>query len=97
MELLTFARIKGWAHLRNIRMVIRLDHGTVGEEYEEVIAFPPEMSSTCPAMMWRTARVVFVQPRIGSTRRYGSVAKALAGQTPMPGTRLTEITAPTAH
>ena len=96
-EIADLARIKRWADLRNIRMVIRLDHGTVGEEYEEVIAFYPEMSRICPAMMWRTAGAVFVQPLIGRKRRYGSVAKALASLTRMPGTTLTEITVPTTY
>ena len=93
-EIADLALIKSWADLRNIRMVIRLDHGVMGEEYEEVIAFHPEMSSTCPAIMWRTAKAVFVQPLIGRKRRHGSVAKALANLTRMRGTILTEITVP---
>jgi hypothetical protein len=47
--------------------------------------------------MWRTAGAVFVQPLIGRKRRYGSVAKALASLTWMPGTILTEITVPTTY
>ena len=96
-EIADLALIKRWADLRNIGLVIRLDHGTVGEEYEEVIAFYPEMSRTCRVIMWRTAGAVFVQPLIGRKRRYGSVAKALASLTWMPGTILTEITVPTTY
>ena len=96
-DIADLALIKKWADFRNIRMVIRLDHGTMDEEYEEVIAFHPEMSRACPAIMWRTVGAVFVQPLIGRKRRYGSVAKALASLTRMPGTTLTEITVPTTY
>jgi hypothetical protein len=80
--------IKKWADTRNIKFVIRLDHSAESDEYEEVVAFHPETSPTCPLIMWRTAELVFVQPLIGRRRRYGSVAKALDSQvmTTMPYT-----------
>jgi hypothetical protein len=96
-DIADLALIKKWADFRNIRMVIRLDHGTMDEEYEEVIAFHPEMSRACPAIMWRTVGAVFVQPLIGRKRRYGSITKALASLTRMPGAILTELTMPTAY
>jgi hypothetical protein len=96
-EIADLALIKEWADFRNIRMIIRLDHGTMDEEYEEVIAFHPETSRACPAMMWRTAGAVFVQPLIGRKRRYGSVTKALASLTTMQCTILTELTVPTTY
>jgi hypothetical protein len=95
-QIADLALIKEWADLRNIRMVIRLDHGTMDEEYHEV-AFHPEMSRACPAIMWRTVGAVFVQPLIGRKRRYGSVTKALASLTRMPGTILTELMVPTTY
>jgi hypothetical protein len=96
-EISDLSLIKKWADLRNIKMVIHLDHGAMDEEYEEVIAFHPETSRACPAMMWRTVGAVFVQPLIGRKRRYGSVTKALASLARMPGTILTEITVPTTY
>jgi hypothetical protein len=95
-EIVDLILIKKWADTRNIRFVIHLDHGVEGEEYEEVVAFHPETSATCPLIMWRTAPLVFVQPLIGSRRRFGSVAKALDSQVmaTMPCTILTDITMP---
>lgn len=69
---------------------------TQGEEYEEVVAFHPEPNPSCPLIMWRTAKLVFVQPLIGGRQRYGSVAKALDSRVmaTMPCTLLTDITTP---
>jgi hypothetical protein len=95
-EIVDLMLIKKWADTRNIKFVIRLDHSAESEEYEEVVAFHPETSPTCPLIMWRTAELVFVQPLIGRRRRYGSVAKALDSQvmTTMPYTVLTNIALP---
>jgi hypothetical protein len=95
-EIADLALIKNWADTRNIRMVVSLDHGTMGEEYEEVIAFYPEASSISPLIMWRTEKYVFVQPLNGCTRRYSTVTKALDGpaMARMPSTILTDIVVP---
>jgi hypothetical protein len=76
-------------------MVVRLDHGTEGEEYEEVVAFHAEMGSPCQLIVWRNTRSVFVQPLIGRRRRYGSVTAALGSLALRARTILTDITAPT--
>ena len=95
-EIVDLMLIKKWADMRNIRFVMRLDHSAERDEYEEVVAFHPETSPTCPLIMWRTAERVFVQPLIGRRRRYGSVAKALDSQVmaTMPCTVLTDIAMP---
>ena len=74
-------------------MLIRLDHGPDGEEYEEVIALYTETSSQCHLIMWRNAAAVFLQPLIGQKQRYGSVAKALESLDLKPRIVLTDITA----
>ena len=74
-------------------MSVRLDHGTDGEEYEEVIAIHTGMGSCCQLIMWRNAAAVFVQPLIGRPQRYRSVAEALKNMDPKPRIVLTDITA----
>jgi hypothetical protein len=95
-EIAELTLIRNWADTRNIRMVVSLDHGTVGEEYEEAIAFYPEASSIPPLIMWRTEKYVFVEPLTGCTRRYGTVTKALDGpaMAKMASTILTDIVIP---
>jgi hypothetical protein len=95
-EIAELTLIRNWAETRNIRMVVKLDHGTVGEEYEEAIAFYTEASSISPLIMWRTEKYVFVQRLNGCTRRYSTVTKALDGpaMAKMPSTILTDIVVP---
>jgi hypothetical protein len=91
-EIADLIHIKGWADFHDLRIVVRLDHGT---EAEEVIAFHPGASSPCHLIMWRNAKSVFVQPLVGRMRRYRSVAAALETLARKPRTILTDIT-PTA-
>jgi hypothetical protein len=68
--------VKSWSEANGLRMVVRLDHGADTEDYEEVLAFHTADSSRCCCIMWRSARLVFIQPLIGRTQRYRSVAEA---------------------
>src|SRR3982074_1073359 len=68
--------LRGWAHAHSLRMVIRLDHGSDVEEFEEVLAFHVGDRSPCNWIMWRDATAVFVQPLIGRTERFETVAAA---------------------
>jgi hypothetical protein len=70
--------VQGWAEARRLRMVVRLDHGSDAEEYEEVLAFHQANSPLCDWIMWRDENVVSVQPLVGRAQRYGSVAQAIA-------------------
>jgi hypothetical protein len=83
--------IKNWSSASSLRMVIRLDHGTDVEEYEEVIAFHVGKSQVCRWIMWRNKDVVFVQPLIGRTKRYTSVAQAFEAMLPKQRDLLTDI------
>jgi hypothetical protein len=86
------SRIERWTNVHDYRVSIRLDHGTVGEEYEEVIAIHTGTSSHCQLLMWRNAAAVFVQPLIGRMQRYCSVTEALANIDLRPRIVLTDIT-----
>jgi hypothetical protein len=68
--------IRNWSQTHGLRMVVRLDHGSETEEYEEVMALHLGDSKLCRWLLWRDRRTVFVQPLIGRTRRYDSVAQA---------------------
>jgi hypothetical protein len=76
-EIADLVLVKGWADFHNFRMVVRLDHGAEGEEYEEVIAFHTGIDAPCQFIVWRSPKAVFVQPLIGRKRRFGSVSAAL--------------------
>jgi hypothetical protein len=71
---LTLARC--WSQASSLRMVIRLDHGSDADQFEEVLAFHIRDSSLCGWIMWRNKDAVFVQPLIGRIQRYCSVAEA---------------------
>ena len=73
-EIADLILMKGWADFRDLRMVVRLDHGVDDEDYEEVVAFHATMDSPSLFIMWRNAKSVFVQ--LGH-RWYGSAAAAL--------------------
>jgi hypothetical protein len=68
--------IGSWSEANGLRMVVRLDHGSDAEDYEEVLAFHLGISPLCQWIMWRDAKGVFVQPLIGRRQRYRSVAEA---------------------
>jgi hypothetical protein len=86
--------IRAWAEGSGLDMVVRLDHGTETEEYEEVLAFHTGRSRPCRFIMWRDAESVYLQPLIGRTRRYGSVAEVIRALTPPRDIVLTDVMAP---
>jgi hypothetical protein len=68
---------QAWAEYHTLRMVIELDGCTDGEEYEEVLAFYSGKSAFRRWMMWRSADGIVVQPMMGRTLHFASVADAL--------------------
>ena len=72
-------RAQNWAMVPGRGMQVRLDHGTDGEEYEEVIEFHTGRHMQSKTIMWRSARAVFIQPLPGRRQRYRSVPEALDG------------------
>lgn len=75
---------QAWAEYHSLRMVIELDGCTDGEEYEEVLAFYPPNSAFRRWMMWRSAEGIVVQPMMGRTQRYETLADALEQVIPSP-------------
>ena len=83
--------VRNWSAENNLRMVVRLDHGSEAESYEEVLAFHVGNSRLCRWIMWRDADAIFVQPLIGRIQRYGSVAEAFEALATKPAVVLTDI------
>jgi hypothetical protein len=59
-----------------------LDHCVEGEEYEEVIAFYGRDSQLRRWIVWRGAAEIVVQPLIGRSCHFASVADALENLIP---------------
>jgi hypothetical protein len=85
--------IGAWSAARGLEMMVRLDHGTETEEYEEVIAFHTASGRPCRYIMWRDAHAVFVQPLIGRIRRYSTVVDAIIALTPQQPIVVTDVMA----
>jgi hypothetical protein len=68
---------QAWSEYHGLRFVIELDGCTDGDEYEEVLAFYPANSAFRRWMMWRSATGIVVQPMMGRTQRFATVADAL--------------------
>jgi hypothetical protein len=85
--------IGAWSAARGLEMVVRLDHGSENEEYEEVIAFHTASGRPCRYIMWRDRESVFVQPLIGRTRRYPSVVDAILALAPQRAIVVSDVTA----
>jgi hypothetical protein len=83
--------IRSWSAANRLGMVVRLDHGSDAEEFEEVLAFHLGSSPLCRWIMWRDATTVFIQPLIGRTQRYGSVAEAFEAMAAKRPVVLTDI------
>lgn len=83
--------IGSWSEAIGFRMVIRLDHGSDVEEYEEVLALHIGDSPLCRWIMWRDARAVIIQPLIGRARRYQSAAEAFEAVVAKQPVVLTDI------
>jgi hypothetical protein len=85
--------VAGWAEAQGLQMRVRLDHGTETEEYEEVLAFHTTWGRPRRYIMWRDYQAVYVQPLIGRTRRYRSVADAMSTLAPPRTIALTDVVA----
>ena len=69
--------IRSRSEANGLRMVVRLDHGSDVEEYEEVLVFYSGTNPPCRWLMWRNANAVFVRSTDGRARRYASAAQAI--------------------
>jgi hypothetical protein len=85
--------VRAWSEAHSMRMVVRLDHGSETELYEEVLALHPVGSTLCRWFIWREGDAVFVQPPLGCSRRYDSVIDVLEALTPPKPVAQTHIRA----
>ncbi len=69
--------IRDRAEANGLRMVVRLDHGSAVEEYEEVLAIHCKTNSEYRWLMWRNAKTVFVRPINGRALHYKSASQAI--------------------
>ncbi len=83
--------IVSWSEASGLRMVVRLDHGSDAEDYEEVLAFHLADSPLCHWIMWRDAKTVYIQPLIGRVQPYVSVAEAFEAMAAKQHVVLTDI------
>ncbi len=74
--------LQGWADFHDIQMTVELDHCVEGDEYEEVVAFYARDSQLRRWILWRAANGIVVQPLIGRSCRFGTVADALESLVP---------------
>jgi hypothetical protein len=85
--------VEAWAEAQGLQMRVRLDHGSEAEEYEEVLAFTTTWGRPRRTIMWRDHEAVYVQPLIGRTRRYQTVADAIVTLTPRDSVVVTDVMA----
>ncbi len=76
-EIADLMLLQGWAEFHDVQMVVELDHCVEGEEYEEVVAFYGRDSQLRRWIIWRTSAEIIVQPLLGRSCRFPSVAEAL--------------------
>jgi hypothetical protein len=76
-EIADLMLLQGWAEFHDVHMIVELDHCVEGEEYEEVVAFYAGNSQLRKWILWRASSDIVVQPLIGRSCRYGTVADAL--------------------
>lgn len=74
--------LQGWSEFHDVQMVVELDHCVEGEEYEEVVAFYARDSQLRRWILWRASGEIVVQPLIGRSCRFGTVAEALESLIP---------------
>ena len=76
-EIADLLLINDRSQMHGLRMVVRLDHGSDVDEYEEVLAFHSVADQQCRSLMWRTSSAVFVRSAGGRGGRYQSAAQAI--------------------
>jgi hypothetical protein len=85
--------VAAWAEAQGLQMRVHLDHGSETEEYEEVLAFHATWGRPRCHILWRDSQAVYLQPLIGRTRQYKSVADAIDDLTPRHAIALTDVMA----
>lgn len=92
-DIADLVQVRAWAEEQSVRISVMLDHGIEDEEYEEVIAFKTNTGPLARLMIWRSPDAVFVQPMLGRSRCYDTVATALHDLAGSPPEAITDIQA----
>lgn len=75
--------LQSWADFHAMHMAVELDHWVDAEEYEEVVAFYVKDSRLRRWIIWRGFGEIVVQPLIGRSCRFATVAEALDSLIPV--------------
>jgi hypothetical protein len=96
-EIAELLLIQAWAEFHGLRLTVELDHSFDDQEYEEVISLFRKDSVFRRCIIWRAPTAIVVQPIIGRSSRFASMADALDSfRLGRPEAPLSDI-APAAH
>ena len=85
--------LRSWTEACQLRMAVRLDHGSETEDLEEVVVLYSGADPLRQWRIWRELTGVFVQPVIGPCQQYESAADAIEALAPGRRVVLTDISA----
>jgi hypothetical protein len=69
--------LRGWSEYHDLRMTIELDACADGDEYEELLALYDRDCAFRRWMIWRSGDGIVVQPMMGRTMLFDTMADAL--------------------
>ncbi|MDR3531959.1 MAG: hypothetical protein P4L90_15595 [Rhodopila sp.] len=69
--------LQGWTDFHDLRMAIELDVCAEGDEYEELLGLYDGNSAFRRWMIWRSCDGIVVQPAMGRTMLFDSMADVL--------------------
>ncbi len=69
--------LQAWSEFHDLRMVIDLDVQADDDEYEELVALYDRGCAFRRWMIWRSGDGIVVQPAMGRTRLFDTMADAL--------------------
>ena len=75
-EIADLLLLQAWAGFHGMRMIVELDHCVDGHEYEEIVAIYAKGTEVRRWNLWRSWDEVIVQPLIGRSMHFFSVAEA---------------------
>jgi hypothetical protein len=69
--------LRGWSEYHDLRLTIELDVCADGDEYEEMLALYDRDCAFRRWMIWRSGDGIVVQPMMGRTMLFDTMADAL--------------------
>lgn len=76
-EVSDLVMLRGWADFHDLRLTIELDVCVESDEYEELLGLYDGTCAFRRWMIWRSQEGIVVQPTLGRTMLFDSVADAL--------------------